>query len=76
MLFYLSAVNAHGDLTKLGEDLSKFPLDPVFAKAIIIAHVLGEEIKDKKVLEDTVKLVSVMSTENIWTNVSRADSHA
>lgn len=34
-LFYLEAVDCHGFLTSLGEELSKFPLNPSFAKTIL-----------------------------------------
>ena len=34
-LFYLEAVDCHGFLTSLGEELSKFPLNPTFAKTIL-----------------------------------------
>ena len=81
-LFYLGAVDLNGCLTKLGEKLSLFPLDPAYGKVIMLAAHMEELERDRKhksrhssgrVLEDVIKMVSILSTENIWTNVSKMD---
>jgi len=72
-LFFLGAITQNGDLSSLGSELAKFPLDPCFAKALMLSSLIGERTRSNKTLSDVVKLVSVLSTENIWTPVPRAD---
>jgi ATP-dependent RNA helicase DHX8/PRP22 len=73
-LFLIEAVDDHGRLTDLGREISKFPLDPIFTKAVFYSYALGRREKHNITLEDTLKLVSILSTENIWVNVSKNDS--
>ncbi|KAL9646511.1 hypothetical protein ABK040_006570 [Willaertia magna] len=40
-LNYLGALNDEGDLTKLGDEMSNFPLDPHLAKLILESHKFG-----------------------------------
>jgi len=75
MLRYLEAVSSSGRLTNLGRELGKLPIDPCFAKALLYGELLDNS-KRSKVQEDMLKLVSVLSTENIFANVSRNDSRA
>ena len=37
-LFFLDAISFSGKLTRIGEELSKFPLDPSFGKALMLAY--------------------------------------
>ena len=41
-------------------------MEPGFAKCLLAAKKLGKE-------EDMVKLVSMLSSENVWMNVSKND---
>ena len=75
MLRHLEAINSSGQLTNLGREMSKLPIDPCFAKALIYAELLDNS-KRSKVQEDMLKLVSVLSTENIFANVSKNDTRA
>ena len=48
----------------LGIELSKFPLEPTYGKALLSSYYLG--------CDDLMMiLVSVLSSENLWVNVSR-----
>jgi len=75
-LYFLEAVDKSGRITILGEELSKFPLNPAFAKTLLCGFFMQEYMNSKssKVVGDVLKLVSVLSTENIWMNVSKSDS--
>ena len=44
--------------------MSKFPLDPQYAKAVIISALFG-------IQEAMITLVSMLSTESIWKKVLR-----
>lgn len=65
-LFYIGAVSHSGDITRLGKELSRFPLEPRYSKALLYAHELERTIGRKKakysVESDVLKLVSVLST--------------
>ena len=65
-LYYIKAINKKGELKNLGRELSLFPLEPTYGKALIASHYLGNE-------KDMITLVSVLSSENIWLNVSKHD---
>ena len=39
-LYYLNAINEKGDLEDLGIELSKFPLEPTYAKALLSSYYL------------------------------------
>ena len=60
-LYLLQALDIKGSLTMLGTELSKFPLEPTYAKALLYAAVAGRDTE-----ADCLSLVAVMSTENIW----------
>ena len=87
-LRYLEAVDRRGSLTHLGREIAKFPLEPSFTKALLYADlhgtILAREQVDRNdrrrgkeprntVLSDLLKLVSVLSTENIWMSVAKND---
>lgn len=63
-LYYLRALNKRGELQPLGVELSKFPLEPTYAKALLASHFLGCETA-------MTTVVSVLSSENLWLTVSR-----
>eukprot|EP00347_Sterkiella_histriomuscorum_P017631 403348600 len=69
-LYYLEAINKHGELTNLGEELSKFPLEPTYTKSLFAYHQLAYNYRSH---EDMLSLVSLLSAENIWVGVSRHD---
>ena len=77
-LYLLGAINNKGRLTALGVEFSKFPIEPDFALALLYAYMLGQKLAKSKhqrniIADDMLKLVSVLSSENIWMNVSRHD---
>ena len=65
-LYYLEAIDKHGVLTSLGKELSKFPLEPTYGKALLASERIYSS-------DDMLKLVSLLSSENIWVGVSRYD---
>ena len=53
-------------------------MEPQYSKSLLYSYILGKMIdknsKYKNIyLEDMLSLVSVLSTENIWMNVSKID---
>ena len=70
----IEAVDKNGRLTDLGHEISKFPLDPIFSKALLYSMILARYERDNSILEDAVKLVSLLSSENVWVNVSKNNS--
>ena len=87
-LRYLEAVDQRGSLTHLGREIAKFPLEPSFTKALLYADLHGSILAKEQanqdgrrrgrearnmVLSDLLKLVSVLSTENIWMSVAKND---
>ena len=73
-LFLIEAVDKKGRLTDLGHEISKFPLDPIFTKALLYSMILARHERDETILEDALKLVSILSSENVWVNVSKNNS--
>ena len=53
----------------LGKLLSRFPLEPTYAKALLASHYMKCE-------NLMVMLVSVLSAENVWAPASRHDENA
>lgn len=68
-LYYLACISSHGDLLPLGNTLSAFPLEPTYSKCLLASYYLGNE-------SDMLKLVSVLSSENMWLNIRRGDDEA
>ncbi|EPZ32495.1 DUF1605 domain-containing protein [Rozella allomycis CSF55] len=64
-LYALSALDDKGNLTKLGEKMSKFPLDAKLAKVLLTST-------DVSIIIDVVSLLSV---ENIFFTPSTRDEH-
>ena len=48
----------------MGVELSKFPLEPTYAKALLAAYFLSCD-------DEMMCLVSILSSENVWMTVSR-----
>jgi len=67
-LFLLDALDADGRLRTLGECLSRLPLEPTFAKALLAAHMVSTECG-----LDMAHLLGVLSTEQIWLSISSHD---
>jgi HrpA-like RNA helicase len=55
----LNAIGSDNNVTHLGLEMSSFPIEPKFAKVLIISVFIG--IKD-----DVITLLALMSTENVW----------
>jgi len=67
-LYLLDAIDKDGTLRTLGSVLSTFPLEPTFTKSLLAACYVS-----KQCVSDMIKLLSVLSTENIWLGISRQD---
>lgn len=63
-LFLLDAIDEEGNITDLGNQLAKFPLEPSYAKSLITSILFN--VQDKMTI-----LVSMLSTENIWNKPPR-----
>ena len=62
----LEALTEDGYITDLGIQMSRFPLEPQFAKCLITSALF--EIPDKM-----ITLVSMLSTESIWKKVLKVN---
>lgn len=67
ILFLLGALDADGNLTEMGKDMSRFPLEPQFARSLLAAQ-------DLHCAEDMLTLVSLLSAEGVWFRPSRQNS--
>eukprot|EP01022_Parablepharisma_sp_SALTPOND_P028529 TRINITY_DN71103_c5_g1_i1.p3 TRINITY_DN71103_c5_g1~~TRINITY_DN71103_c5_g1_i1.p3 ORF type:complete len:627 (+),score=67.27 TRINITY_DN71103_c5_g1_i1:11580-13460(+) len=65
-LYFIRAIDKQGKLTTLGKELCKLPLEPSYAKSLIASLFFQCE-------EETLKMVSILSAESIWQNVSVND---
>ena len=54
-LYLLSSLDGEGSITELGLEMSKFPLEPQYSKAVIASALFGVE-------EKMITLVSMLST--------------
>ena len=55
----LNAIDENGHITELGYEMCRFPLEPSYSKALITSMLMDCE-------EDMNTIVSLLSTENIW----------
>lgn len=67
-LYLLDAIDKNGRLRALGYELSKFPLEPSYAKCLLAARLIS-----KSIAADCAKIFSLLSTESIWMGVSKLD---
>ena len=65
-LYFLRAIDANGWITDLGRELAKYPLEPSYAKALVMALMMTCH-------EEISLLVSLLSTEQIYTKVSKTN---
>lgn len=56
LLYALQALDSSGSLTQLGRDLARLPVDPMFARAIILSKETG-------CIDDIIAIVSMMSSD-------------
>lgn len=66
ILYFLQAIDENGKITDLGFEMSKFPLDSNYTRALIASKFYN--INDEMTI-----LVSLISSENIWSNVNKYD---
>eukprot|EP01025_Chloroclados_australasicus_P045942 TRINITY_DN50692_c0_g1_i1.p1 TRINITY_DN50692_c0_g1~~TRINITY_DN50692_c0_g1_i1.p1 ORF type:complete len:394 (+),score=32.14 TRINITY_DN50692_c0_g1_i1:71-1183(+) len=65
-LYLLGALNDHGRLTQVGEEMALLPVDPSLARSIICAI-------ERDCLSEVVKIAAVLSVDKIFTdNVDRS----
>ena len=66
-LYLLRALNKNGELTTLGIEMCKLPLEPSYAKALLTSNIFNCR-------REVTTLISLLSTEDIWQVVSKGDS--
>ncbi|CAI7807844.1 unnamed protein product, partial [Closterium sp. NIES-54] len=71
-LFSLGALTPEGSLSPQGKHMARFPLDPVFAKAILEAYRLGTA----GVADDMVAAVAMLSVDSPFHTPSHAAAEA
>ena len=67
-LYLLDAIDKNGRIRSLGYEIVKFPLEPTYAKSLLSARSISSDCA-----YECAKLLSILSTENIWMSVSRSD---
>ena len=65
-LFFLQAIDIDGHITNLGKEMTKFPLDCCYSRALIASNFFN--VKNEMEI-----LVSLISSENIFVNVNKYD---
>lgn len=58
-LFLLGGIDQEGELTQIGKEMSKFPLEPMYSKALLVS-------KELQCTHELITIVSLLSTEGIW----------
>ena len=66
ILYFLQAIDKDGHITKLGNEMSKFPIDCCFARVLIASKYFN-------IMDEMSTLVSLISCENVWYNVNKYD---
>ncbi|XP_029129068.1 pre-mRNA-splicing factor ATP-dependent RNA helicase DEAH1 isoform X2 [Cajanus cajan] len=57
LLYALSALNKHGELTKVGRRMAEFPLDPMLSKMVVASEKY-------KCSDDIISIAAMLSVEN------------
>ena len=65
-LYYLQAIDQDGNITRLGTEISKFPLDCAYSRCLIASYFFN-------IVDEMNTLVSLISCENVWFNVNKYD---
>jgi len=65
-LYLLGALDENGRITALGHEMTKLPIDVPYAKALIASLFMNCD-------DDILTIVSLLSSENIWSKVSRTN---
>jgi ATP-dependent RNA helicase DHX8/PRP22 len=65
-LFFLQAIDIDGHITNLGKEMTKFPLDCCYSRALIASNFFN--VKNEMEI-----LVSLISSENVFVNVNKYD---
>lgn len=66
ILYFLQAIDNDGKITRLGQEMSKFPLDCSYSRALIASKYFN-------VMKEMTSLVSLISCESVWFNVNKYD---
>ena len=64
LLYALGALGGDGRLSAAGRKMARFPLEPMAARAILAGH-------DEACAEDVIAVVSMLTTDNVFREVSR-----
>lgn len=66
ILYFLQAIDKEGLITKLGQEMAKFPIDCCFSRVLIASKFFA-------IMDEICTLVSLISCENVWFNVNKYD---
>jgi ATP-dependent RNA helicase DHX8/PRP22 len=66
ILYFLQAIDKDGHISKLGQEMSKFPIECCYARVLIASKYFG-------INEEMCTLISLISCENVWYNVNKYD---
>lgn len=62
----MGAIDEDGHITPMGSELSRYPLEPSYSKALITSKVLDCS-------NEMATIVAILSTESIWQRITRVD---
>ena len=62
----MGAINETGYITPLGYEMSRYPLEPSYAKALITSKLIGCN-------DDMAIIIALLSTESIWMRITKVD---
>ncbi len=64
MLYWLGALDDHGELTPLGSSMSGFPVEPSLARCLLSSS-------DRHCSTEMLTIVAMLSTESVWHHDTR-----
>ncbi|CAG8510488.1 9023_t:CDS:10 [Cetraspora pellucida] len=68
-LFILKALNNHGKITDLGRKMSEFPLEPAYARVLIMSEQMS-------CTREVINIVSILSVDSIFFSPQDQRDHA
>ncbi len=66
VLYVLKAIGRDHKITPLGQAMAKYPLMPIYSKALLLSLLLGGST-------DMTLLVAILSSEGLWAKDNRID---
>ncbi|CAK74068.1 unnamed protein product (macronuclear) [Paramecium tetraurelia] len=65
-LYLIQAIDEDGYITPMGYEMSRYPLEPSYAKALITSKMM-------ECSSEMSAIVAILSTESIWQRITRVD---